>query len=279
MNKFTVLDLAQKKRDGVPIVVVTAYDHAGAKLVDESGCDIILVGDSLGMVIQGHDSTLPVTMDDMVYHTRCVTRARPRAMVVTDLPFGTFQLGPQAALEASVRAVQEGLAEAVKIEGAGDRLAAIEKVAGADIPVFGHVGLTPQSVHAFGGYRVQGREPDAAERLLADAVRVEAAGACAIVLEAIPVELGREITQRLSIPTIGIGAGPHCDGQVLVFHDVLGWFDAFVPKFVLRYAETGADMRAALVRFAADVRERRFPTLEQSYGAPRVRQRDSGENP
>jgi 3-methyl-2-oxobutanoate hydroxymethyltransferase len=279
MNKFTVLDLAQKKTEGVPIVVVTAYDHAGAKLVDAAGCDIVLVGDSLGMVVQGHESTLPVTMDDMVYHTRCVSRARPRAMVVTDLPFGTFQLGAQAALEASVRAVQEGGSEAVKIEGAGDRLAAIEKVAQADIPVFGHIGLTPQSVHALGGYRVQGKGRDAARKLLAAAEAVQAAGACAIVLEAMPPELAQQITQRLLIPTIGIGAGPHCDGQVLVFHDVLGWYDAFVPKFVRRYAQAGADMQAALERFALDVRERRFPTLEESYGAPRVRQGERGETP
>jgi len=277
VSKITVLELARKKHEREPIVVVTAYDHAMARIVDAAGCDVILVGDSLGMVVQGHDSTLPVTMDDMIYHTRCVTRAKPQAMVVTDLPFGTFQRGPEAALDASLRAVQEAGAEAVKIEGAGDRLAAIERVRRADIPVWGHIGLTPQSVHVFGGFRVQGKDEGAAAGLLDAARKVQAAGASAIVLEAIPHDLAQQISTELEIPTIGIGAGPHCDGQVLVFHDVLGWEDDFVPKFVQRYAESGTAMTEALRRFADDVRARRFPTLDHSYGEVRRPARDSGE--
>jgi 3-methyl-2-oxobutanoate hydroxymethyltransferase len=269
MSKVTVLDLARRKNDGQKLVVLTAYDYATARVVDAAGVDAILVGDSLGMVIQGHDSTLPVSMDDMVYHTRCVARAKPNACIVTDLPFGTFQRGAGTALDASIRAVQEGGAEAVKIEGAGPRCEAIELVTRADIPVWGHLGLTPQSVHAFGGYRVQGKDARSAGKLLAAAQEVEQAGASMLVLEAIPHDLAAEITASVSIPTIGIGAGPHCDGQVLVFHDVLGWFHDFTPKFVRRYAEGGADLTAALRRFADDVRAGSFPDLEHSYGTAR----------
>jgi 3-methyl-2-oxobutanoate hydroxymethyltransferase len=269
MSKVTVLDLARRKNDGQKLVVLTAYDYATARVVDAAGVDAILVGDSLGMVVQGHDSTLPVSMDDMVYHTRCVARAKPNACIVTDLPFGTFQRGAGAALDASIRAVQEGGAEAVKIEGAGPRCEAIEAVTRADIPVWGHLGLTPQSVHAFGGYRVQGKDARSAGKLLAAAQEVEQVGASMLVLEAIPHDLAAEITASVSIPTIGIGAGPHCDGQVLVFHDVLGWFDDFTPKFVRRYAQGGQELTAALRRFADDVRAGKFPDLEHSYGTTR----------
>ena len=266
MAKTTRLDLLRDKRDGRKIVVITAYDWSTAKLVDAAGVDVILVGDSLGMVIQGHESTLPVTLDHMVYHAACVTRARPNAQVVVDLPFGTFQAGPAKALEASIRLVQESAAEAVKIEGGGSRLSAIEAVANADIPVWGHLGLTPQSVHALGGYRVQGKNDTAAARLLDQARKVEAAGACALVLEAIPWDLAREITAAVSIPTIGIGAGIHCDGQVLVLHDLLGYFEDFVPRFVKQYAHMHESIPEAVGRYVEDVREGRFPDMEHSYG-------------
>jgi len=271
MTKITVRDLARSKAEGKKLVVVTAYDWAMTRLADNAGVDAILVGDSLGMVVQGHDSTLPVTLDQMVYHTACVTRAKPRALVVVDLPFGTFQRGADAALDASVRLVQESGAEAVKIEGAGDRLAGIERVATADIPVWGHLGLTPQSVHAFGGYRVQGRGEEQARQLLQAARQVESAGASVLVLEAMPPELAREITATVTIPTIGIGAGVDCDGQVLVFHDVLGLFDDFVPKFVKRYVEGGATLEDALRRFAQEVRDGAFPTPDHTYGPARPR--------
>lgn len=264
MDKRTRLDLQEAKARGERLVVVTAYDNASARIVDAAGVDAILVGDSLGMVIQGHDSTLPVTLDHIVYHTQCVVRAKPRANVVADLPFGTFQRGADAALDATLRLVQEAGAEAVKLEGAGARLAAIEAIANADVPVWGHVGLTPQSVHAFGGYRVQGRR-DAARRVLQAAKDVESAGAAAIVLEAIPHALAGEITETLSIPTIGIGAGPRCDGQVLVFHDLLGFDDAFRPRFVKRYANAFGDLTGAVEHFVTEVREGTFPTLDHAY--------------
>ena len=266
MSKRTRIELQQAKDRGDRLVVVTAYDHAGAKIVDAAGVDAILVGDSLGMVVQGHDSTLAVTLEDMIYHTRCVTRAKPRAHVVADLPFGTFQRGAAVALDAAIRLVQEAGAEAVKIEGAGPRLEAIEAIVAADVPVWGHVGLTPQSIHAFGGYRVQGRTGDTARRVLKDALAVEQAGASAVVLECVPKDLAAEITHSLRIPTIGIGAGPHCDGQVLVFHDLLGFDESFRPRFVKRYAHAGTDLGAAVAAFTADVRTGRFPTDEHSYG-------------
>lgn len=269
MSKVTTPDLIAKKQRGERIVVVTAYDVTSARLVDRSGADVILVGDSLGMVVQGHDSTLPVTLDDIVYHTRCVTRARPRAQVVGDLPFGTFQRGADATLDAAIRLVQEAGAEAVKVEGAGDRLLGIEKVARADIPVWGHLGLTPQSIHALGGFRVQGREEETARHLLDAARKIEAAGASALVLECVPGNLAESITDALSIPTIGIGAGVHCDGQVLVFHDLLGLFDDFQPRFVRRYAEGAQNLSEALARFGDDVREGRFPGPENTYSESR----------
>ena len=269
MSKTTILELAQKKVDGEKIVVVTAYDYGTAKIADAGGVDAILVGDSLGMVVQGHESTIPVTLEHMIYHTSCVVRAKPNACIITDLPFGTFQRGAAVAVDASIRCVQEGGAEAVKIEGAGDRLAAIEAVAAADIPVWGHIGLTPQSVHALGGFRVQGKSARDAQQLVRAAQEVEAAGANAIVLEAIPYDLAAEITGTVQIPTIGIGAGPHCDGQVLVFHDLIGWFHDFVPKFVRRYAESGDAMEEAMRSYCEDVRAGRFPTLEHGYGKVR----------
>ncbi len=276
MAKITRLELQRSKDEGRRIAVVTAYDFSTARLVDKAGVDAILVGDSLGNVIQGHASTLPVTLDHMVYHTSCVSRARPEAMVVADLPFGTFQRGKEATLDASIRLVQEASAEAVKIEGAGSRLAAIEAVAEADIPVWAHLGLTPQSVHRFGGYRVQGRQEDAAQRILDEAHRVESAGASILVLECIPYELARKITQALSIPTIGIGAGPYCDGQVLVFHDLLGFDEEFVPRFVKNFARMSEAIPEAISRFVEEVREGSFPTLDHSYKGPVVDEKKAG---
>ncbi len=267
MAKTTRLDLLRSKKEHRKIAVVTAYDYPTARLVDMAEVDAILVGDSLGNVIQGHDSTLPVTLEHMIYHTSCVSRARPRAMIVADLPFGTFQRGPQVTLDASIRLMQEANAEAVKIEGAGPRLASIETVASQDIPVWAHLGLTPQSVHGFGGHRVQGKESQSAHRILEQARRVESAGACALVLECIPHELAGEITRTLAIPTIGIGAGPECDGQVLVFHDLLGFDKSFVPRFVRQYAQMEDLIPEALRSFVNDVREGSFPTLEESYAS------------
>ncbi len=267
MAKTTRLDLLRSKKEHRKIAVVTAYDYPTARLVDMAEVDAILVGDSLGNVIQGHDSTLPVTLEHMIYHTSCVSRARPRAMIVADLPFGTFQRGPQVTLDASIRLMQEANAEAVKIEGAGPRLASIETVASQDIPVWAHLGLTPQSVHGFGGHRVQGKESESAHRILEQARRVESAGACALVLECIPHELAGEITRTLAIPTIGIGAGPECDGQVLVFHDLLGFDKSFVPRFVRQYAQMEDLIPEALRRFVSEVRDGSFPTLEESYAS------------
>ena len=264
-KKTTHRHLLAKKGAREQIVVLTAYDHYSAKLVDDAGVDVILVGDSLGMVVQGHDSTLPVTLQDMLYHTACVNRVRPAALIVTDLPFGTFQRGAQVALDASVRLVQESGAEAVKVEGAGARLRAIEKIVAADIPVWGHVGLTPQSVHALGGYRVQGRQEAAAVRLRESARQVQEAGASAIVLECIPHALATEVSRELEIPTIGIGAGPGCDGQVLVFHDLLGFDEDFHPRFVRRYANAQRTLGDAVASFVADVRRGEFPSLDESF--------------
>lgn len=266
MPKLTRSDLARMKAEQKKIVVVTAYDFAAARLLDAAGVDVLLVGDSLGNVIQGHDTTLPVTLEHVLYHTACVARARASALLVADLPFGTFQRGAAAALDASIRLVQESGAEAVKLEGAADRLAALEVIARADIPVWAHLGLTPQSIHAFGGYRVQGRDEAGAARMLEHARQTVEAGASALVLECIPQDLAREITAAIPIPTIGIGAGPHCDGQVLVFHDLLGFFDDFTPKFVKQYARVGETVQDAVRRFASEVRAGAFPTAEHSYG-------------
>lgn len=266
-KKTTQRQLDAKKRNGEPIVVVTAYDHYSTKIVDAAGVDAILVGDSLGMVIQGHDSTLPVKLEHMLYHTSCVSRARPASLIVADLPFGTFQRGPEVAVDASVRLVQDAGAEAVKVEGAGARLDSIRRIAEADIPVWGHVGLTPQSVHALGGYRVQGREDAAAAQVMEAALQIQEAGASTIVLECIPHGLATELSAKLDIPTIGIGAGPGCDGQVLVFHDLLGFDENFRPRFVRRYADANASLTEAVAAFAADVRSGAFPTLEESFAS------------
>lgn len=276
MNKRTSHDLLKMKTRNEKIVVVTAYDYPTARIVDSAGADAVLVGDSLGMVVQGHESTLPVQLDHMVYHTACVARAKPQGLLVSDLPFGTFQRGADATLDAAIRLVQEGGAEAVKVEGAEERLAGIERVVRADIPVWGHLGLTPQSIHAFGGYRVQGRSEIAARRIVDSARKLEAAGITALVLECIPASLAEEITRSLTIPTIGIGAGVGCDGQVLVYHDVLGLIADFQPKFVKRYAEGAQLFGDALKRFAEEVRKGEFPGEEHSFSAEQLRRGNAG---
>jgi 3-methyl-2-oxobutanoate hydroxymethyltransferase len=263
--KVTCADLVTAKRAGKRIVMVTAYDHPFARLADAAGVDVLLVGDSLGMVVLGHDSTLPVTMADMLHHARAVARARPRALVVADLPFMSFQVSPSQAVRNAGRLLQQGGVEAVKLEGGTRVLPMIEAIVRADIPVMGHLGLTPQSVHRFGGYRVQGRGPAAGKLLLQEARALEAAGCFALVLEAIPAPLAARITAALAIPTIGIGAGADCDGQVLVLHDLLGVNADFAPRFVRRFGEIGRQTREAVAAFAAAVRSGAFPANEHTY--------------
>ena len=264
-KKVTVPRVVAKKAAGEKITMVTAYDYPAARLVDRAGVDIILVGDSLGMVVLGYEDTTKVTMDEMLHHSQAVARARPRALVVGDMPFGTFQASPDDAVRNAVRFVQEGGAEAVKLEGGQAVASAAASIVAAGIPVMGHIGLTPQSVHALGGYRVQGRTSEAESQLLRDAASLEAAGVFAVVLEGIPLKLGRRITEALRVPTIGIGAGPYCDGQVLVLHDLLGFFDGFAPKFAKPYADLNTVIVEAVERFRADVEAGAFPDREHSY--------------
>ena len=251
---MTVPEFRAAKGRAAKLAVVTAYDFTGAKLVDDAGVDAILVGDSLGTVVQGHATTLPVTLAQMAYHTAMVARGTMRALLVADLPFGSYQVSPRQAVRSAVQLLRAGAA-AVKLEGGERMVAAIEALAKADIPVMGHVGMTPQSVHSFGGFKVQ-RD---SEQIVADAKAVEAAGAFAIVVECVPSDLGAAITAAVSIPTIGIGAGPRCDGQVLVYHDLLGLFDDFRPKFVKVYAELGDATRAAVRAYCDEVRSGTFP--------------------
>lgn len=264
-RKMTVPEVRSKKEKGEKIVCLTAYDYCLARILDESGIDILLVGDSLGSVVQGHDNTLPVTVGDVIYHTKAVVRGRRRALVVSDMPFMTFQLGVDEAKRNAGRLVQEGGAESVKLEGGVTQAATIEGLVKMGVPVMGHVGLTPQSVHQFGGYRIQGRGEADARAILDDAMAVEQAGAFAVVLEGIPVQLAREITQRVSIPTIGIGAGMHCDGQILVVHDMLGLFDDFTPKFVKRYANLKETIGGAVRSYMEEVRTEAFPAEEHTF--------------
>jgi 3-methyl-2-oxobutanoate hydroxymethyltransferase len=263
--KITVQTLLDMKRRGEKIVVLTAYDHATARLEDGAGIEVILVGDSVGMVVLGYQNTLPVTVDEMVHHLKAVSRARPRAMIVGDLPFMSYQAGADDAVRSAGRLVKEGGAEAVKVEGAARVEAPLRAIVDAAIPVMGHVGLTPQSVHQFGGYRVQGRDAAAAARVMDDAKFLEQCGCFSMVVEGVPWQLAERITAAVSIPTIGIGAGPHCDGQVLVVNDLLGMDDGFAPRFVKRYAEVGRDMTKAFADYAADVKAGRFPDLDHSY--------------
>jgi 3-methyl-2-oxobutanoate hydroxymethyltransferase len=247
-----------------PLVMVTAYDAPGARMADEAGVDMILVGDSLAMVVLGYEDTLQVTVADMAHHTAAVARAKPSALIVGDLPWMSYHVSVPDTVENAATLIRAG-AQAVKLEGGRKRLPMIEAIVDAEIPVMGHLGLTPQSVHAMGGFKVQGREQEAALRLVADAKALAHAGCFAIVLEGVPDEVARMVTHAIDVPTIGIGAGPHCDGQVLVFHDVLGIEDRISPKFVRRYASLKVDAVKALEAFAADVRTGRFPADEESY--------------
>jgi 3-methyl-2-oxobutanoate hydroxymethyltransferase len=264
VERKTVPWVAAARERGEKLVVVTAYDYPQGRTADAAGADVVLVGDSLAMVVLGHADTLSVTVDEMLHHVKAVRRGVERALLVADMPFGSFHLGSEATVANAVRFVKEGGAQAVKIEG--DRPQMIAALVGAEIPVMAHLGLTPQSVHRFGGFKVQGRDQKAAREMVAAAERAEAAGAFSLVLECVPTDLAAEVTARLSIPTIGIGAGPACAGQVLVYHDLLGLEERIAPRFVRRYAELGMASREAIAAFAADVREGAFPSADESYG-------------
>jgi len=263
-HRVTVPFLRARKRRGERIAMLTAYDFTFASLFDQAGIDVLLVGDSLGNVVQGQPTTLPVTLDETIYHTRLVSRAARRALVVADLPFGSYQITSEDGLRSAVRCVKEGGAHAVKLEGGRTVADTIARIVAAEIPVMGHVGLTPQAIHRMGGHRVQGRGETGRSRVLEDARAVEAAGAFAVVLEGMPADLAAEITRELTIPTIGIGAGVDCDGQVLVMHDLLGLTDG-VPSFVKQYANLGALTVQAARRFADEVAHAKFPDPEHSY--------------
>ncbi|HEY7715471.1 MAG TPA: 3-methyl-2-oxobutanoate hydroxymethyltransferase [Candidatus Binatia bacterium] len=264
-EKITVPHVLKMKQRGEMITCLTAYDYAFARILDEAGIELLLVGDSLGCVIQGNHNTLAVTMDEMVYHTRLVARGRKRALVIGDMPFLSYQIGKEQALANAGRFLQEGGAEAVKLEGGVHMKETIAAIVRAGIPVMGHIGLTPQSVHQFGGYKIQGRDMARRDMVLRDALAVEEAGVFSVVLEGMPLDLAREITERLTIPTIGIGAGSHCDGQVLVVHDMLGLFDDFRPKFVKQYVDLKQVMSGAVKEFIGEVKARKFPAEEHSF--------------
>ena len=266
-KKITVPHIRGRK-GGLPIRALTAYDYPTARLVDEAGFDLILVGDSLAQTVLGYDSTLPVTLDEMIAHTRAVRRAARRALIVGDMPFGTYQDSPETAVASAIRFVKEGGAEAVKIEGGARRAHIVKAMVEAEVPVMGHIGLTPQSVLRMGGYRVQGKTLEAARELIEDATALERAGAFALVLEGIPAEISRLITTRLSIPTIGIGAGVDCDGQILVFTDLVGLTFGHTAKFVRQYTDAKAIIGDALKQFADDIAAHRFPADEESYHLP-----------
>src|SRR3984885_14029443 len=272
-GKITVPDIQSRKfnsSSGSPatnkkITCLTAYDYPTARLLDEAGVDILLVGDSLGMVVLGYDSTLPVTLEEMLHHVRAVRRGTKRALLVADMPYGSFHVSIDESIRNAMRLVKEGGAEAIKIEGGERRLELIARLVEAEIPVMGHVGLTPQSIHALGGFHVQGKTVDAVRQLERDARAVEAAGAFSVVLESVPRELAARITEKLRIPTIGIGAGPDCDGQILVFHDLVGLSTGHLPKFVRQYANLSADISRAVSAYCDDVRSGNFPSDAESY--------------
>lgn len=255
----------RSRKGGEPIVALTAYDYPSARLVDEAGVDLILVGDSVANVALGYESTMPVTLDEMIFVSRAVRRAAAHALLVGDLPFGTYHESAKQAVRSAIRFVKEGGVEAVKLEGGRTRAATVRRIVDAEIPVLGHIGLTPQSVHKLGGYRVQGKTVEAARGLVDDALALEDAGVFAIVLEAVPAEIARLITRRVSVPTIGIGAGPHCDGQILVYTDLIGLSFGHTPKFVRRYADAAALIADAISRYGDDVKARAFPSEAESY--------------
>jgi 3-methyl-2-oxobutanoate hydroxymethyltransferase len=266
-SKITFQTLQEKKRTHRPVTALTAYDYATARLVDEAGVDLILVGDSLAMVVMGYETTLPVTVDEMLHHTRAVRRAVKRAIVAADMPFGSYQTSVTEGVANAIRFVKEAGAEAVKVEGGASRCELVERLVTAEVPVIGHLGLTPQSIHRMGGYKVQGKTQAAAEELARDARMLEAAGASAVVLEGMPRELAAQITSELRIPTIGIGAGPDCDGQILVFHDLVNLSFSSPAKFVRQYGDAAALFRSAIEGYVRDVEERAFPTEAESYHA------------
>jgi 3-methyl-2-oxobutanoate hydroxymethyltransferase len=264
-TKVTIPSLLEKKLSRRPITALTAYDYASARLIDEGGLDVVLVGDSLAMVMQGHENTLAVTMDEMLLYTRGVRRAVRRALLVADMPFGSYQTDEREGVANAVRFVKEAGAEAVKLEGGRERKDLVRRMVDAEIPVMGHIGLTPQSVHRMGGYKVQGKTMEAIEALRTDALTLEDAGCFALVLEGVPRELARIVTEELQIPTIGIGAGPDCDGQILVLHDMMTMTFSPPAKFVRRYADVGGVMREALQEYRRDVEARTFPSDAESY--------------
>jgi len=263
--KITVQDFLRKKEGRQKITMLTAYDYPFAQIVDEAGIDAILVGDSLGMVIQGLENTLPVTMEEMIYHTKIVSRAAKRAMSIGDMPYLSYQVSIEDAVRNGGRFLKEAGAQAVKLEGGREIADKVEAMTKCEIPVMAHIGITPQSIHKVGGYRVQGRTEEAAKRLMEDAKILEDAGAFSLILEAIPAELAGQITEQLTIPTIGIGAGPHCDGQILVMHDLLGLFERFIPKFVKRYVDLRSDALNALILYKEEVEQGIFPSKEHSF--------------
>ncbi|MAA79876.1 MAG: 3-methyl-2-oxobutanoate hydroxymethyltransferase [Deltaproteobacteria bacterium] len=269
MAQITVLELQKKKTGNQKISMVTAYDYTMARLVDQAGVDMVLVGDSLGMVIQGDDNTLSVTIEDMVYHSRCVAKGLSNAHLTVDMPFMTYQVSPEIALQNAGRLIQEGKAQSVKLEGGEQVAPTIKKIVQAGIPVVGHIGLTPQSVHVLGGFKVQGKAQEAQEKLLLDALALEDAGASLVVLELVPKELAKRISERLHIPTIGIGAGVHCDGQVLVCNDLLGLDLRFKPRFLKRYATLEENVLESVRSYVRDVQDGSFPTDKHSFTSER----------
>lgn len=262
----SIHDLTAAKQRGERFVMITAADASSSGLLDELGIPVILVGDSLAMVALGYDSTLPITIDEMLHHTRAVARGAQHALIVADLPFGSYQAGPRAALDAGVRMLKEAGATAVKLEGGGSTIESTAALTSSGIPVMGHLGLTPQSVHQFGGFRVQAKDAEAADALVDDAVALAEAGAFAVVLECVPDSVGRRVTEAIPVPTIGIGAGPHTDAQVLVWHDLLGLTAGHLPRFVKSYADLRSEISAAIKTFAAEVDEGVYPGPEHSYG-------------
>jgi 3-methyl-2-oxobutanoate hydroxymethyltransferase len=278
-SRVTIHTLREMKRRGDKIAMLTCYDATFARLLDESHIDILLVGDSLGMVIQGHDTTLPVTIDEIIYHTRAVARGAVRAHVVGDMPFMSYQTSVESALLNAGRLIKEGGAHSVKLEGGAQHAELVARLVASGIPVMGHIGLTPQSFHQLGGFKIQGRDPAAAERLIADARTLEAAGAYAVVLEGIPAEVAAQITAAIDVPTIGIGAGAECDGQVLVIYDMLGMNDSFKPRFVRTYEKLATRIRTAADAYVADVRDGNFPGEQESFSMSATRQAARAEAP
>jgi 3-methyl-2-oxobutanoate hydroxymethyltransferase len=267
-GKLPVTELVEMKARRQPIVMVTAYDAPGGRIADEAGADLVLVGDSAAMTVLGHDSTVPATMEEMLMLTGAVTRGARRPLVIADMPFGSFQVSDEDAIRNAIRFVKEAGADAVKVEGAGSTLSRVAAIVGAGIPVMGHIGLTPQSATMLGGFKAQGRTAEKALRLLSDARSLEAVGCFSLVLEAVPAPVAKRVTEELTIPTIGIGAGADTDGQVLVWHDILGLYEGRAARFVKRYAELGETIRSALEAYAADVRAHRFPEDQHTYAMP-----------